>query len=182
MPDKIKNRFSRRAVEDLLDPAMFDPNDDPQDQAILGLKSRLYPYQARSASLMIQRESTPGLRLDPRFDVRQSPTGEAFYYGARDGSFVKEPKFYEANRGGILAETMVSFFHGAGISSPLIACYAPVYGGNRACARNITDQSSNKMLISTGLGQDYHLSSGNPGYKGAYASDSCRIPECSTFT
>lgn len=115
----IKNRFSRRAVEDLLDSVTFDSIDHHHDQAIWGLKSKLYPYQARSASLMIQRESAPGLQLDPRFDVRQSPTGEPFYFGARDGSFVKEPKFYEANRGGILAETMVSLVDVARTSSQL---------------------------------------------------------------
>ncbi|KAJ4355949.1 uncharacterized protein N0V89_003974 [Didymosphaeria variabile] len=105
-PEKIKNRFSRRAVEDLLESMAFDPTVDPDEPPLPGLKSKLYPYQARSASLMIQREAAPQLQLDPRFDVRQSPNGEAFYFGAKDGSFVKEPKYYEANRGGILAETM----------------------------------------------------------------------------
>lgn len=107
-PEEIKTRHSRRAVEDLLDSVAFDPTDKAEELPLPGLKSRLYPYQARSASLMIQREAAPELQLDPRFDVRQSPNGERFYFGAKDGSFVKEPKFYEANRGGILAETMVS--------------------------------------------------------------------------
>ncbi|KAF1978088.1 hypothetical protein BU23DRAFT_595896 [Bimuria novae-zelandiae CBS 107.79] len=104
--EKIKSRYSRRAVEDLLDSVAYDPADGVEDPPVPGLKSKLYPYQARSASLMVQREAAPQLQLDPRFDVRQSPNGETFYFGARDGSFVKEPKFYEANRGGILAETM----------------------------------------------------------------------------
>jgi hypothetical protein len=104
---QIKSRFSRRAVEDVLDSMTFDPSDEMEEPPLPGLKSRLYPYQARSASLMIQREASPQLQLDPRFDVRQSPNGEPFYFGAKDGSFVKEPKYYEANRGGILAETMV---------------------------------------------------------------------------
>jgi hypothetical protein len=108
VPETIKSRYSRRAVEDLLDSVTIDPTEDLDYRPIPGLKSRLYPYQARSASLMIQREAAPRLQLDPRFDVRKSPDGETFYFGARDGSFVKEPKFYEANRGGILAETMVS--------------------------------------------------------------------------
>lgn len=105
VPEKIKSRYSRRAVEDLLDSVAYDPVEG--DSPVPGLKSKLYPYQARSASLMIERESAPQLQLDPRFDARQSPNGETFYFGARDGSFVKEPKYYEANRGGILAETMV---------------------------------------------------------------------------
>jgi hypothetical protein len=106
--EQIKSRFSRQAVEDILDSMAFDPLNATEDSPLPGLKSRLHPYQARSASLMIQREASPQLQLDPRFDVRQSPNGEPFYFGAKDGSFVKEPKYYEANRGGILAETMVS--------------------------------------------------------------------------
>lgn len=105
-PSRIKDRFSRRVVEELLDSIAYDSTDAVE--SLPGLKTRLYPYQARSVSLMIQREAAPQLQLDPRFDVRQSPNGEAFYYGAKDGSFVKEPRYYEANRGGILAETMVS--------------------------------------------------------------------------
>ncbi|KAF2446712.1 hypothetical protein P171DRAFT_383500 [Karstenula rhodostoma CBS 690.94] len=105
-PEEIKNRFARRAVEDLLDSVAFDSTGDTEDSPLPGLKSRLYPYQARSASLMVQREAAPKLQLDPRFDIRQSPNGDPFYFGAKDGSFVKEPKYYEANRGGILAETM----------------------------------------------------------------------------
>ncbi|KAJ4297900.1 hypothetical protein N0V90_005799 [Kalmusia sp. IMI 367209] len=105
-PEKIKNRFARRAVEDLLDSVGFDPADELEYQPMEGLKTKLYPYQARSASVMVQREAAPQLQLDPRLETRQSPTGETFFFGARDGSFLQEPKFYEANRGGILAETM----------------------------------------------------------------------------
>ncbi|KAL5448502.1 hypothetical protein PMIN07_008304 [Paraphaeosphaeria minitans] len=105
-PEKVKSRFSRRAIEDLLDSVAFDSTDDQEVSPLPGLKSKLYPYQARSASLMVQREAAPKLQLDPRFDIRQSPNGEPFYFGAKDGSFVKEPKYYEVNRGGILAETM----------------------------------------------------------------------------
>jgi SNF2 family DNA or RNA helicase len=46
------------------------------------------------------------LQLDPRLEVRTSPNGKSFYFGARDGSALLEPQYYEANRGGILAETM----------------------------------------------------------------------------
>ncbi|KAF2639420.1 hypothetical protein P280DRAFT_61208 [Massarina eburnea CBS 473.64] len=103
-PSKIKNRFSRRAVESLLYPAKSVSPDE--ELPIEALVTKLYPYQARSASLMIQRETAPQLHLDPRLEVRQSPNGETFYFGARDGSFLREPRFYETTRGGILAETM----------------------------------------------------------------------------
>jgi SNF2 family DNA or RNA helicase len=56
--------------------------------------------------LMLQQEASPQLQLDPRLEVRKSPDGRTFFFGARDGSFLQEPRYYEANRGGILAETM----------------------------------------------------------------------------
>ncbi|KAF2268181.1 hypothetical protein CC78DRAFT_455698 [Lojkania enalia] len=105
-PARIKDRYTRIAVEELLDSTSPINPEEYDDQPLRGLKSRLYPYQARSASIMLQRESAPQLQLDPRLEVRQSPTGESFFFGARDGSILKEPRFYEANRGGILAETM----------------------------------------------------------------------------
>lgn len=106
-PEKIKNRFSRRAVEDLLDSAHPPLAGKLEEQPFSGLKTKLYPYQARSASLMVQRETAPQLQLDPRLELRESPNGVKYYFGARDGSFLQEPRFYETNRGGILAETMV---------------------------------------------------------------------------
>jgi hypothetical protein len=105
--EKIKNRYARNAVWALLDSVSTLP-EDVQEQRVIGLKTSLYPYQARSAAAMVQREAAPQLQLDPRLEVRVSPLGTIFYFGARDGSFLKEPRFYETNRGGILAETMVS--------------------------------------------------------------------------
>jgi hypothetical protein len=94
-PVDIKDRYTRFTVKHLLESATAD-----------GLRTTLYPYQARSASLMLQREAAPQLQLDPRLEVRTSPDGQKFYFGARDGSFLQEPRYYETNRGGILAETM----------------------------------------------------------------------------
>jgi SNF2 family DNA or RNA helicase len=105
-PERIKSRYARRAVEELLDSVSSLPPDGVEDQSLSGLKTKLYPYQARSASIMIQREAAPELKLDPRLEVRQSPNGQTYMFGARDGSFLHEPQFYETNRGGILAETM----------------------------------------------------------------------------
>ncbi|KAF1851943.1 uncharacterized protein K460DRAFT_413433 [Cucurbitaria berberidis CBS 394.84] len=105
-PETIKNRYTRAAVYDLLRSADFSEWEEHGEQPLEGLKTRLYPYQARSASLMVQREAAPQLQLDPRLEVRTSPNGETFYFGARDGSFLQEPRYYESNRGGILAETM----------------------------------------------------------------------------
>ncbi|OAK98444.1 hypothetical protein IQ06DRAFT_226930 [Phaeosphaeriaceae sp. SRC1lsM3a] len=105
-PAVIKSRYARTAVCDLLKSAAPSEWEEHGEQPLVGLRTRLYPYQARSASLMIQREAAPQLQLDPRLEVRESPTGKPFYYGARDGSALLEPQYYEANRGGILAETM----------------------------------------------------------------------------
>ncbi|CAO2651012.1 Nn.00g093090.m01.CDS01 [Neocucurbitaria sp. VM-36] len=105
-PEEIKSRYARAAVYDLLKSAASSEWEEHGEQPLAGLRTRLYPYQARSASLMIQREAAPKLQLDPRLEARTSPNGETFYFGARDGSFLQEPRYYESNRGGILAETM----------------------------------------------------------------------------
>lgn len=105
-PEKIKNRYTRVAVRELLQSAAHSEWEELGEQPLAGLKTRLYPYQARSASLMIQREAAPVLQLDPRLEARNSPNGDEFFFSARDGSFLLEPIYYEANRGGILAETM----------------------------------------------------------------------------
>jgi len=106
VPAMIKNRYARAAVYDLLKSCEVSPWELDGEQPLPGLKTRLYPYQARSAGLMIQREVSPRLQLDPRLEARSSPNGEIFYFGARDGSFLKTPIYYETNQGGILAETM----------------------------------------------------------------------------
>ncbi|KAI4632171.1 uncharacterized protein J4E87_001642 [Alternaria ethzedia] len=103
---KIKCRYTRAAVQDVLDSAAVSEWSEHGEQALPGLKTRLYAYQTRSASLMLQREASPQLQLDPRLEVRTSPNGKRFYFGPRDGSFLQEPRYYEMNRGGILAETM----------------------------------------------------------------------------
>jgi hypothetical protein len=105
-PANIKCRYTRAAVRDLLKSAAVSEWEEHGEQPLAGLRTRLYPYQARSASLMIQREASPQLQLDPRLEVRTAPDGRPFYFGARDGSALLEPRYYEANRGGILAETM----------------------------------------------------------------------------
>ncbi|KAF2654086.1 hypothetical protein K491DRAFT_601551 [Lophiostoma macrostomum CBS 122681] len=104
--EQVNNRFSRNSVWGLLEYASSLPMENAEEAFIRGLRTKLYPYQARSASLMIQKEAAPQLQLDPRLEVRTTPTGENFYFGARDGTFIKEPRLYDTNRGGILAETM----------------------------------------------------------------------------
>lgn len=107
-PANIRDRYTRRAAYDLLGSAQASEWEDDGQQPLKGLKTRLYPYQARSASLMIEREAAPQLQLDPRLETRTSPNGDKFLYCARDGSFLQDPRFYEANRGGILAEASIA--------------------------------------------------------------------------
>jgi len=92
----VREKYTHEALEDLLDP----------ESAIPGLKTALYPYQRRSAGLMLQRESVTTLQLDPRLEKRVAPDGSTFFYGPRDLLFLREPRYYEGCRGGILAESM----------------------------------------------------------------------------
>ena len=94
-PGKVKNRYYRDAIQRMLD------GGNP-----FGLRTCLYPYQRRSAAMMLQREVQPQMQLDPRFECRGTPTGQRYYFGARDGVFIRHPRLYEQVRGGILAETM----------------------------------------------------------------------------
>jgi len=92
----VKDRHSQVIVRRLID----------NSQSVPGLKTPLYPYQARSAALMVQRETAPELLLDPRLEPRVAPDGQTYYYGPRDATFFKQPRLYESTKGGILAETM----------------------------------------------------------------------------
>ncbi|XP_014552601.1 hypothetical protein COCVIDRAFT_41240 [Bipolaris victoriae FI3] len=106
VPGEIRDRYTRAAINDLLESANVSGWEEYGEQALPGLRTRLYAYQARSASAMLQKEAAPQLQLDPRLEVRSSPDGKKFYFGSRDGSFLHEPRYYETTRGGILAETM----------------------------------------------------------------------------
>ncbi|KAK0781453.1 hypothetical protein LTR02_003046 [Friedmanniomyces endolithicus] len=94
--DAVEEKYAHEALEDLLDPASVLP----------GLKTVLYPYQRRSAGMMLQRESVAHLQLDPRLEQREAPDGSVYYYSARDFLFLRQPRYHEAARGGILAESM----------------------------------------------------------------------------
>lgn len=95
-PSIVSDNYSRTAMQTLLH----------SSRALIGMNSSLYPYQRRSAAMMIQREAAPKLQLDPRLEKRTAPDGQTYYYGARESLFLKQPPFYESVRGGILAETM----------------------------------------------------------------------------
>ncbi|KAJ5762421.1 uncharacterized protein N7511_005803 [Penicillium nucicola] len=92
----VRDRNARQAMEDLLE----------GEDATLGLKTALYPYQRRSAAMMVQREAQPAMVLDPRLQAWKGPDGKEFYYDKEDGRIFKEKRLYSEACGGILAETM----------------------------------------------------------------------------
>ncbi|KAK8174110.1 P-loop containing nucleoside triphosphate hydrolase protein [Phyllosticta citrichinensis] len=95
-PSRVENLYSKAAMQDLL------------DSRVEGLKSKLYPFQARSAALMLQREASDELYLDPRLEKRRAPNGRLFYYCPRNMEFLHAPRFYSSQKSGVLAELMGS--------------------------------------------------------------------------
>ncbi|RAH71572.1 DEAD/DEAH box helicase [Aspergillus aculeatinus CBS 121060] len=114
------NLYARRAMEQLLTVTTPAPassggegKDDDDDEesgqdhsGVLGLMTPLYPYQRRSAAIMVQREAQPAQMLDPRLEARRGPTGQEYYYDKEEGRIVREKRMYSEACGGILAETM----------------------------------------------------------------------------
>jgi len=76
------------------------------ESSIPGLKTTLYPYQCRSAALMLQRELIPGRFVDPRLRCCRDQNGHTYYYDSVTGLVLKEPRYYDGTRGGVLAEEM----------------------------------------------------------------------------
>ncbi|KAK2623968.1 hypothetical protein QTJ16_006602 [Diplocarpon rosae] len=76
------------------------------DSRIDGLKTTMHHYQRRSAALMLQRESKPAQNLDPRLRHLKDQKGNSWYCDVDAGFCFREPRTYEAARGGICAETM----------------------------------------------------------------------------
>lgn len=93
-PEEVLDLFSREAISNLL------------ESKGLGLVTELYPYQRRSAALMLQREVQPGQILDPRLHRRIDQDGKCFYLDHISTTFLSEPRYYDGISGGILAEEM----------------------------------------------------------------------------
>ena len=73
-----------------------------------GLTSTLYPYQRRSAAVMLEKESNFGRSVDPRLVAALDQQGNTWYYDEAAGTVLKEPRYYDGISGGILAEEMGS--------------------------------------------------------------------------
>lgn len=89
--DLVKDNWSRKAMQYLL---------SDEDFSDLGLKTRLYPYQRRSAAMMVQREAQPAMMLDPRLQAWQSPDGLEYYYDKEDGFITLQKEMYDEATGG----------------------------------------------------------------------------------
>ncbi|KAI9730642.1 MAG: hypothetical protein M1818_008124 [Claussenomyces sp. TS43310] len=76
------------------------------DGSIEGMTTKMLPYQRRSAAMMLQREAQPGQIIDPRLRRPIDLTGKPWFCDIATGSVLREPRMYEAARGGICAETM----------------------------------------------------------------------------
>ncbi|PFH55302.1 hypothetical protein XA68_10152 [Ophiocordyceps unilateralis] len=93
-PELIKEAHVQDAMRDLI------------DSAVSGLTTELYPYQRRSAALMLQKETQPGTSPDPRLTPVMDQTGKPYYLDTVAGTVRVEPVFYDGVSGGILAEEM----------------------------------------------------------------------------
>lgn len=71
-----------------------------------GLVTNMYPYQRRSAALMLQREVKPGLLIDPRLKALVDQNGAPWFCDPDDSHYARTARMYDAPRGGILAENM----------------------------------------------------------------------------
>lgn len=89
--DSVKDAPSRKAMSYLL---------SDEDFSEYGLKTPLYPYQRRSAAMMIQREVQPARMLDPRLQACSSPGGPEYYYDKEDGWITLQKDMYDEAVGG----------------------------------------------------------------------------------
>ncbi|KAF7867080.1 uncharacterized protein EAF02_009866 [Botrytis sinoallii] len=72
----------------------------------LNPNTQLHPYQCQTAAMMLQRETQPGYIMDPRLRKIQDQYGQSFYCDLSANVCLREPRLYEAPRGGICAENM----------------------------------------------------------------------------
>ncbi|RLV93866.1 DNA repair protein RAD5 [Spathaspora sp. JA1] len=75
--------------------------------SITGVKSTLYPFQARSVANMLEKETVSARALVPNLILVKSPENYRDYYFDLKSKFIlASPEFLSLPRGGILAENM----------------------------------------------------------------------------
>ena len=92
--------------ESVTDPYAKDAMSRILESDIEGLTTKMHPYQRRSAAMMLQREAQPPQIIDPRLRNIKDQNGITWYCDPDAGSCFREPRTYEAAKGGICAETM----------------------------------------------------------------------------
>jgi hypothetical protein len=93
-PSTVTDPYSREAMEALL------------EGDVEGLITKMHPYQRRSAATMLQREAQPSQIIDPRLTPLLDQNGNTWYCNFESSTCLREPRTYEAAKGGICAETM----------------------------------------------------------------------------
>lgn len=96
------------AAESINDPYSKEVMYNLLQSNVAGLKTKLYPYQRRSAALMLQKEVQPGNVLDPRLLQVLDQHGASWFLDPVTGTILREPRYYDGVSGGILAEQMGS--------------------------------------------------------------------------
>ncbi|KAK7992848.1 hypothetical protein PG988_001642 [Apiospora saccharicola] len=79
---------------------------DVLNSNIFGIKTTLIPIQRKSVAEMLRRELAPGRVLDPRLLQRTDQNGNVWYSDFVKGEVLREPRYYDAVRGGLLCEEM----------------------------------------------------------------------------
>lgn len=95
-------------AEKLLKPLYQAPLSSLLQSDVAGLKTTLYPYQRRSAAVMLTREVQSVQDIDPRLVRVKDQADRDYFFDAPASVVLKEPRYYDRVRGGILAEQMGS--------------------------------------------------------------------------
>lgn len=101
--ETMKEPYARQAMEELV--SVVPGGDEGcisghEYSSVVGLKTALYPYQRRSAAMMVQREAQPAQMLDPRLQACKSPLGYEYFYDKEEGSIVRDKRMYSEACGG----------------------------------------------------------------------------------
>ncbi|KAK8085292.1 hypothetical protein PG997_006563 [Apiospora hydei] len=90
----VTNAFDKGLIRDVLDSKIF------------GITTTLIPIQRKSVAEMLRRELAPRQVLDPRLLERTDQNGNLWYSDFVKGEVLREPRYYDAVRGGLLCEEM----------------------------------------------------------------------------
>lgn len=96
------------SAQNIRDPDYAAAIESVIESDVCGLNTTLYPYQRRSVAVMLQREAETRRVIDPRLVKHLDHSGRQWYYDPVVGTVLREPKYYDSPRGGILAEEMGS--------------------------------------------------------------------------